>query len=274
MKVDGIVALKSSERVSGNALIEIEALSAPTNLGLVPENVEFTVLYQDEDLVVIDKPSGIVVHPGELQERGTLVHGLLARFPDLATAFAADDERRPGIVHRLDRGTSGVMVVARTQAARLKLVEAFQSRNVRKTYIAWVFGNAPESGIWDGPIARHPRDRKRFAVVSHGKPALTSFRTVARGDKTSKLEVDIKTGRTHQIRVHASASGHALLGDAVYRKRGVVPTHLRDWAPERCRPALHAWRLRFLHPRDDRELEFEAALPEDLLELDRRYAPI
>jgi 23S rRNA pseudouridine1911/1915/1917 synthase len=234
-------------------------------------NIRFTVLFEDECLIVVDKPAGITVHPGTIGENATLVHGLLARFPDLQTSFAHEDDRRPGIVHRLDRGTSGVMVVARTPAARLALMAQFAHRDVEKTYLAWVLGAPPERGDWQSPIARHPRDRRRFAVSAKGKPAITHFVRERCRDGASRLRIQLETGRTHQIRVHASHAGFPLLGDPVYRRRVPVPADLTDWLPHRDRPALHSLSVRFRHPLDGREIFVESPLPDDLIDLDRRF---
>lgn len=271
--VNGKPVHKAGLLVSAGAVLQVEAAQAIA-VQLHAQTVPFQILYQDRDIIVVDKPAGVIVHPGEHNERGTLVHGLIAEFPELAAGFSDQDQRRPGIVHRLDKGTSGVMVIARTAKARLSLIEQFQNRQVHKLYYAWVFGHTPVRGEWRGAIARHPKQRQRFVVVARGKPAHSEFVTVARCEQSSKLQVILHTGRTHQIRVHAAHAGHALLGDAVYRRRGKIPTALADWAPERDRPALHAAQLGFVHPRSGKAVQFSAALPADLLDLDQRYAPI
>ncbi|XP_060085164.1 uncharacterized RNA pseudouridine synthase Caur_0901-like [Ylistrum balloti] len=247
-------------------------LPPPVPRNLVAQPVPFTCLYADEAIIVVDKPAGVIVHPGALNEQGTLVHGLLQDFPDLLQMGVQADGKRPGIVHRLDKGTSGVMVVARTEAARLQLIEQFQCRAVKKIYIAWVWGETPCEGRWDGAIARHPKQRKKFTVIPHGKPSLTLFRTIARHPTSSKIELDLCTGRTHQIRVHASQAGYPLLGDPLYKSRGRIVQHkLQDWGPERERPALHALQLAFVHPTHGENMVFTAPIPKDLQQLDCLY---
>ncbi|RMF14510.1 MAG: RluA family pseudouridine synthase [Candidatus Dadabacteria bacterium] len=268
VQIDGVAATRASQPVRAGMQVRIEwPPPAPPVTGTP---VPFTVLYEDDAILVIDKPAGLIVHPGDLNETGTLVHGLLHRYPELANAFGDADPRRPGIVHRLDRGTSGVMVVARTEIARQKLATAFAERQVNKRYFAWVYGTAPESGTWDQPIGRHPRDRKRFAVVAAGKPAVSHFRRRWMRDGVSAIEVAIETGRTHQIRVHAAAARLPLLGDPVYGARAKPPAAFRDWAGSRNRPALHAHRLTFAHPVSGERVTFDAPLPDDLAELDAR----
>jgi 23S rRNA pseudouridine1911/1915/1917 synthase len=232
-----------------------------------PEPGELAVLYEDADLLVLDKPAGLTVHPGAGRATGTLAHHLLARYPEIA---GVGGPGRPGIVHRLDQGTSGVLVVARTPEAYIRLARAFSDRRVEKRYLAVVYG-APEpaAGTIDAPIGRHSVRRKEMTVRLGGRPARTVYRTLAARVGTALLELDLATGRTHQIRVHLKHIGHPLVGDPVYGEarwkalpRAVQPL-LRDFP----RPALHAWRLAFRHPSDERPLEFEAPVPRDLREL-------
>ena len=228
---------------------------------------ELAVLYEDADVVVLDKPAGLTVHPGAGRATGTLAHHLLARYPEME---GVGGPGRPGIVHRLDQGTSGALVVARTPAAYARLARAFASREVDKSYLAIVYGApSPAAGTIEAPIGRHPVRRKEMAVVSRGRPARTGYRTVASGAGIALVELDLATGRTHQIRVHMKHLGHPLVGDPVYgeaRWKGLprpVQPPLRDFP----RPALHAWKLAFRHPRDGRALSFEAPVPEDLKSL-------
>ncbi|HEX3532117.1 MAG TPA: RluA family pseudouridine synthase [Thermoanaerobaculia bacterium] len=228
------------------------------------EKGDLAVLYEDADLAVLDKPAGLTVHPGAGRATGTLAHHLLARYPEMA---GVGGPGRPGIVHRLDQGTSGVLVVARTPAAYLRLARAFADRRVEKHYLAIVYGTPePPEGIVEAAIGRHPQRRTEMAVRPGGRPARTLYRTVSAAAGIALLELDLHTGRTHQIRVHMKHLGHPLVGDPVYGEarwkalpRPLQPT-LRDFP----RPALHAWRLSFRHPIDDRVLAFEAPVPEDL----------
>ena len=234
---------------------------------MTPEDGELTVLHEDADLVVLDKPPGLVVHPGAGRREGTLAHRLLARWPEMA---GIGGPGRPGIVHRLDLGTSGVLVVARTTRAYRALSDAFADRAVRKTLPRDRLGPTRRGRRHDrAPIGRHPSRRTEMAVRPGGRPAHTGYRTLASAGGVSLLEVELGTGRTHQIRVHLRAIGHPLVGDPVYgeaRWRVAPPasrTALRDFP----RPALHAWRLGFTHPATGAWLEVTAAPPADLRDL-------
>jgi len=231
------------------------------------EEGDLTVLYEDADLAVLDKPAGLTVHPGAGRATGTLAHHLLARYPEMA---GVGGPGRPGIVHRLDQGTSGVLVVARTPAAYLRLARAFADRRVEKRYLAIVYG-APEpaEGIIEAPIGRHPQRRTEMAVRPGGRPARTLYKTLSATAGiagVSLVELDLHTGRTHQIRVHMKHLGHPLVGDPVYGEARwkALPRPLQPILRDFPRPALHAWRLSFRHPTDDRPLAFEAPVPEDL----------
>jgi 23S rRNA pseudouridine1911/1915/1917 synthase len=245
-------------------------LPAPIDAVPRPQSIPFPILYEDADLIVLDKPAGLVVHPAPGNLDGTLVNALLAHCGSSLTGIGA--ERRPGIVHRLDKDTSGVMVVAKTQLASDALTTAFATRDLERAYIALVWGlPQPLSGEIEGAIGRDQRDRKRMAVVDHGgKFALTRYRTM-RGWHTSLalLECRLATGRTHQIRVHLSKMGHPIVGDPLYLRR--VPTAakamnqpLRGRLLDFPRQALHAASLGFKHPRTGRPISFEAALPADM----------
>ncbi|MEO7836019.1 MAG: RluA family pseudouridine synthase [Acidimicrobiales bacterium] len=222
-------------------------------------SVEVAVLHADEQVVVVDKPAGLVVHPGAGHQTGTLVHGLLARFPDLA-AIGVGEPDRPGIVHRLDKGTSGLLVVARTAVAYEALVEQLRRRAVERVYLTLVWGSveAP-AGLIDAPVARGVRDPTRMAVSAGGKEARTRYRVEARyagPARVSLLECKLETGRTHQIRVHLAAIGHPVVGDGRYRgSRSALAL---------ARPFLHAARLSFDHPSTGARLSFSSPLPADL----------
>ena len=243
----------------------------PRPSGLEPEAGELTVLHQDAALIVLDKPPGLAVHPGAGRPSGTLVHRLLARFPELE---GVGGPGRPGIVHRLDKDTSGVLVVARTPAAYRALQRAFAERRVEKRYLAVVYGTPePGQGEIDAAIGRHPEERKRMTVrpsaAAGARPALTRYRTLAAAAGVALLEIDLATGRTHQIRVHLKSLRHPIVGDPVYGESrwkglpGPVQAPLRTFP----RPALHAWRLAFEHPDTGHRAAFQAPVPRDLREL-------
>jgi 23S rRNA pseudouridine1911/1915/1917 synthase len=236
---------------------------APKEERISPEPGELRVLHEDAELVVIDKPPGLAVHPGAGRATGTLAHHLLDRYPEMA---GVGGPGRPGIVHRLDQGTSGALVAARTPAAYARLSRAFAAREVEKRYLAIAYGSpVPPAGTITTPIGRHPQRRQEMAVRPGGRPARTGYLTLTAGAGISLLEMDLATGRTHQIRVHLKSIGHPLVGDPLYgeaRWKGLprpVQAALRDFP----RPALHAWRLAFRHPATGEPLAFEAPVPED-----------
>ncbi|PHI96379.1 RNA pseudouridine synthase [Parasaccharibacter apium] len=232
------------------------------------ESIPLDILFEDRDLIVLDKPAGLVVHPAPGNETGTLVNALLGHCgPDFE---GIGGEKRPGIVHRLDKDTSGVMVVAKTPLAHEALSEAFATRTMERAYLALAWGILPPAGEFEGAIGRDKRDRKRMAVVTQGgKQALTRYKTKETfHNAVSLVECRLATGRTHQIRVHLSHNGHPLLGDPVYLRRipaaaRKLPVTLRDEALDFPRQALHAATLGFIHPRTREMLHFTAPLPED-----------
>lgn len=216
--------------------------------------VPLEVVYEDNALAVIDKAAGLVVHPAPGHPTGTLADGLRQRG---ATWSQLGGDERPGIVHRLDRDTSGLLVVAKTEAAHRSLSLQLQRRTLGRVYWALVHGTFREAtGRIEAPIGRDPGHRQRMAVVDGGRAAITEFTVVDRLRRHTRLEVRLLTGRTHQIRVHLASIGHPLVGDLVYGRRGDTLS---------ARPALHAQRLSFLHPDDGRRCDFEAALPADLV---------
>ena len=238
-----------------------------------PQAIPFPILFEDRDLIVLDKPAGLVVHPAPGNRDGTLVNALLAHCGPGFTGIGA--EKRPGIVHRLDKDTSGVMVVAKTQLASDALTAAFAARTMERTYLALCWGlPAPLTGEIEGAIGRDKRDRKRMAVVSHGgKAALTRYR-VMRGYATfaALVACRLATGRTHQIRVHLAASGHPIVGDPVYLRRipaisKGLPATTRQALLDFPRQALHAASLGFVHPRTGATLHFETPPPADFAAL-------
>ncbi|HWT38595.1 MAG TPA: RluA family pseudouridine synthase [Paraburkholderia sp.] len=266
VRVDGQPA-KIRQPVPLGASIELVPDLLPEQLAFTPEPVPLDIVYEDDTLVVINKPAGLVVHPAAGNWSGTVLNGLLHRYGDAAAGLP-----RAGIVHRLDKETSGLMVVARTLEAQTDLVRQLQARTVKRRYLALVWGNMPEDGTIDAPIGRDPRERTRMAVVTgaSGKPARTHFRridsTVWERQPVSAIHCDLETGRTHQIRVHCAHIGHPLLGDPVYgRARGK-----RSVAPLPggfARQALHAWRLALVHPKTGRTMQWRADVPDDIAEL-------
>ncbi|MEX3934797.1 RluA family pseudouridine synthase [Paraburkholderia phymatum] len=266
VRVDGQPA-KIRQPVPLGATIELVPDLLPEQLAFTPEPVPLDIVYEDETLVVINKPAGLVVHPAAGNWSGTVLNGLLHRYGDAAAGLP-----RAGIVHRLDKETSGLMVVARTLEAQTDLVRQLQARTVKRRYLALVWGNMPEEGTIDAPIGRDPRERTRMAVVTGaaGKPARTHFRridsTLWEPQPVSAIHCDLETGRTHQIRVHCAHVGHPLLGDPVYGrargKRSVTPL-----PGGFARQALHAWRLALVHPRTGRTMQWRADVPEDIAAL-------
>jgi len=258
--LDGEVVTLRSHRVrEGEELtvtgFERDDVSAPTPDAAVP----VVVLYADDDVLVVDKPAGLVVHPGAGNRTGTLVNGLLSIHPEIA---GVGSTARPGIVHRLDQGTSGALVVARSQTGYNSLVEQLAARTVGRRYEALAWGRfEAANGMVDAPIGRSNRDRTRMAVVGSGRPARTGYEVVAAWDNpvVSHVVCRLETGRTHQIRVHLSAIGHPLIGDGTYggHREGL----------ELGRPFLHATHLSFDHPVTGLRLSFKTSLPDDLQNL-------
>ena len=261
IRVRGTVALKPNTIVHGGDHVEVD-VPPPQPSELAAEAVALDILYQDEDVAVLNKPAGMVVHPGAGHASGTLVNALLHHMTDLS---GIGGELRPGIVHRLDRGTSGVMVVAKNDAAHQELGRQFEDREIEKEYIALVWGVVQAGRRIDAAIGRDPSNRQKMSArAKHAREAVTRITRAHPLPGLTLCQVAIHTGRTHQIRVHLSAIGHPIVGDALYG--GVhrrVAGDIR--AVQRLeRPFLHAARLVFTHPRDGRRLEFIVPLPDDL----------
>jgi 23S rRNA pseudouridine1911/1915/1917 synthase len=254
VRVDGAV-LKAAHRLRGGETVEIE-IPPPAAEELLPEPTSLSMVYEDDHVLVVDKPSGMVVHPGAGRAHGTLAAAVLAHAPTIA---GVGGPRRPGIVHRLDKDTSGLLVIAKTQTAYDELVAQLGARTVTRRYLAVVHGRVRAGeGIVNAPIGRHPRDRVKMAVrpAGRGKRAVTRYRVLERFAHFTVLELHLETGRTHQIRVHLASLGHPVVGDQVYGKPRLRPPVVLDGY------ALHAVGLTFVHPVFRKALECSAPVPE------------
>jgi len=265
VRVGGVVALKNTHPVKAGEVVRVEIPDAREPEGLVPMEGELSVIYEDADILVLDKPAGLVVHPAPGHDQDTLVNLLLHACGDLG---GIGDVKRPGIVHRLDRDTSGVMAVAKSEAGFKGLSEQFAGRETRKEYVALCWGVfVRPSGVEEGRIGRDPRNRKKMAVVNGGagRAAVSRWNVERQGKDAALVRVRIETGRTHQIRVHMAAAGHPVCGDAVYGRR-----RRAEWTP--ARQMLHAERLELKHPVTGEALSFRAPWPEDFKEAAARLA--
>lgn len=256
--------LKPKERLIGGEIIQLCA-EQETQTEFAPEAIPLSIVHEDTDILVIDKPAGLVVHPAAGNWSGTLVNALLHHDPDLALL------PRAGIVHRLDKDTTGLMVVAKTLEAHTKLVAMLQHRQVKRKYLALVSGQVVAGGTVDAPIGRHPTDRLRQAVTENGKEAVTHYRVEERFPHHTLLRVTLETGRTHQIRVHLSWKHLPIVGDPVYGGRLRIPAGISATVREALqafpRQALHATRLGLAHPRTGAAMLWESPLPTDMAEL-------
>jgi 23S rRNA pseudouridine1911/1915/1917 synthase len=257
-------AAKPSYKLRAGDAVELETPAPPAS-NFTPEDIPLNVIYEDDSLIVIDKPAGLVVHPAAGVSSGTLANALAFHFKQLSKHAGA---LRPGIVHRLDRDTSGLMVVAKSESAHEHLSDQFRAREVFKSYVALVHGRVrEESGRIEEPIARDPRQRTRMAVVRGGRPALSLYTVRRAYERFTLLDVQIKTGRTHQIRVHLAHLKHPVVGDKVYnggRDATVADVRARAAVRAMGRQFLHAERLGFRHPQTGEPLSFHAPLPEEL----------
>lgn len=254
--------IKSSRKLEQGEEVRVR-IPPPESLEAEPEEIPLSVLYEDEDLIVIDKPAGMTVHPGAGVKRGTLVNALLFRCKDLS---GIGGKIRPGIVHRLDKNTSGVMVVAKNDMSHDSLVRQFKDRTVKKKYIAVVEGAVKkDSGSFSSKIGRHPTHRvKMSSKAASGRESLTNWKVLKRFEKAALVEAEPKTGRTHQIRVHFSENGHPIVADELYGHKKHRTSRLDRAAKAIGRQALHASGLGFTHPRTGKFMEFTAPVPEDM----------
>lgn len=268
IRVDG-VCVKPGRKIKTHEQISV-VIPEPEPIAVIPEPIPLNILFEDRHLIVLNKPPGLVVHPAAGHASGTLVNGILHHCPNLE---GIGGEMRPGIVHRLDKETSGVIVIAKTASALNGLSRQFKARSIEKRYLALIHG-IPEkaSGTIDLPVGRHPVDRKKMSTVSpRGREALTLWRIKEKYPGAALLEVDLKTGRTHQIRVHCKSMGHSIIGDTVYgtrKKMSILakcnPT-LYQAVKNAKRQMLHAYQLRFVHPVTAENYHFKAPLPEDMM---------
>jgi 23S rRNA pseudouridine1911/1915/1917 synthase len=257
---------KASYKLRAADEIEVE-LTPALSSHFVPENIPLDIVFEDDDLIVINKPAGLVVHPADGIHSGTLANALAYHFQQLSTRAGSI---RPGIVHRLDKGTSGLLVVAKTESVHENLTDQFRAREIFKSYVALVHGVVKEEkGRIEQPIARDPRNRTRMTVVAGGRGALSLYKVRQRYGSFTLLDVELKTGRTHQIRVHLSWLKHPVLGDELYgggRDNNVRDALLRARIRKLGRHFLHAEKLAFSHPRNGERMSFESLLPDELAE--------
>jgi 23S rRNA pseudouridine1911/1915/1917 synthase len=252
---------RSKEKVKINDLLEVNA-ELESQGEWLPEDIPIDVVYQDDEIIILNKPTGMVVHPAAGNQSGTLVNALLHHFPGIETV------PRAGIVHRLDKDTTGLMVVAKTLTAHAHIVEQLQSREMGREYEAVVMGVMTGGGTVDQPIARSPKNRKKMAVNQFGKRAITHYRVLERFASHTHIRVKLETGRTHQIRVHMSHIKYPLIGDTTYAGRQKLPagasTEVKEVLKNFSRQALHAKKLTLIHPQTEEEMSWEIDLPEDM----------
>ena len=267
--VDGVPAI-IKQKIWGGEAIEVMPQSHPAEQPYLAQDIALNIVFEDDSLLVINKPAGLVVHPGSGNWEGTLLNALLHHAPQLG------EVPRAGIVHRLDKDTSGLLVVAKTLTAQTDLVRQLQARTVQREYYALVYGVVLRAGTVNAPINRHPVQRTRMAVVAGGKPATTHYSVAERfpasatgtGQGCTLLRCKLETGRTHQIRVHLASIRHPLVGDKAYIKGAQkCPAHLRDLLASFPRQALHAAQLGLMHPANGEWMEWQAPLPDDMAQL-------
>jgi 23S rRNA pseudouridine1911/1915/1917 synthase len=256
---------KPKNKVIGDEELQLTVQEIESEIACAAENIPLDIIHQDADIIVINKPAGLVVHPAAGHYSGTMQNALLHLDASLAAV------PRAGIVHRLDKDTTGLMVVARNLSSHKYLVEQIQQHEVVREYQAVVHGVMTGGGIVDQPIGRHPHDRIKMAVRENGREAITHYRLLERFREHSHVRVQLETGRTHQIRVHMSHLRHPIVGDPVYAGRQRIPSgaqpELIEYLQAFRRQALHAWKLSFIHPQQGEEVSYEAPLPDDMQRL-------
>lgn len=274
MLVNGIVITDANYNLKINDIIVVnnEFKEKRPDLSADAE-VPFEVVYEDDDVLVINKPAGVVVHAGAGNFEHTLVNGLVHHCGSALSS--GSDQFRPGIVHRIDKDTSGILVVAKNDYAHMKLAEQFAVHSITRKYVCFCYSHfQPSCGRIETFITRDKHNRLKMSVSdSQGKKAITIFKTLADYGFASKIECELKTGRTHQIRVHMSNAGHSLIGDSLYKAKNYsVPKELAEYINQFPRQALHAFFLKFKHPRTENDMEFSAPFPSDLAELEERLS--
>jgi 23S rRNA pseudouridine1911/1915/1917 synthase len=250
------------QAVWGGSKVRVEPELHPSETPYAAEEIALDIVYEDDALLVVNKPAGLVVHPGSGNWQGTMLNALLHHAPQLAGI------PRAGIVHRLDKDTSGLLVVAKTLTSQTDLVRQLQARSVKRDYLALVQGVLAHDGTVEAPLGRHPSQRVKMAIVHNGKPAVTHYAVLEQFDRHTLIRCSLETGRTHQIRVHMQSIGHPLAGDPVYGGRPLnLPPLLSDAVKSLGRQALHAERLGLIHPVSGEAMEWQADLPQDMADL-------
>jgi len=252
---------KAKEKVLGGEIIKMN-VSPEENTNWIAEDIKLDIIFEDDEIIILNKPSGLVTHPGAGNTHGTLANGILFARPELSQLD------RAGIVHRLDKDTSGLMVVAKSEHAKLSLIKQLESHSVSREYSAIVYGSMVTGGMVDEPIGRDSANRQKQAVTKGGKPAITHYRVIEKFKNFTLIKAILETGRTHQIRVHMSHIGHPLLGDFTYGGKVKFPKRAKEELKvaikEFSRQALHAKKLSIIHPADNKELSWKSKLPEDI----------
>jgi len=253
---------QAKQKIWGGEQVSVQPDTTTVENHYAAEAISLNILFEDEQLIIINKPAGMVVHPGNGNWQGTLLNALLHHSPQL------ENVPRAGIVHRLDKDTTGLMVVTKTIEAQTSLVRQLQQRTVKREYLAVTLGEVAGSGVVDAPIGRHPAQRTKMAVNAQGKPARTHYKVLERFSGCSLVQCNLETGRTHQIRVHMHSIGHPLAGDPVYggKPKKITPeiNMLLNTFP---RQALHAWKLALIHPLNSQSLQWQSELPGDMIQL-------
>jgi len=252
IKKNGSPALKASEKITNNDEIKITELKFDSEIR--PVKLHLDIRYEDEDIVVLSKDEGIIVHPSDTYKGVTLVSGIIEKYPEISNV---GENQRPGIVHRLDKETSGLMVIAKKNESYENLKSKFKSREIEKEYIAIVKGPIKNKGIIEAPIGRHPTNKIRRALIDSGKNAYTSYEKIDENNNISMLKVNILTGRTHQIRVHLSSIGCPIIGDNLYSNNKNNASRLY----------LHSIRIKFNHPSNNKEVEIQDNIPKEFIEI-------